>query len=330
MVEKVVKTVIIVIFISFTFFLTFGHVYTVKDTGNANAQTTHQIVSFAELTVSDVINKASISLREEDVVTPTLDATLDSGEINIVRSRPISVTIDKKTTTYYTTKLVVSDFLESIGVKLGDKDYISIPVGSELTTNSVVIKRYYEKEKVVRNNISYDTKYVKDPMVAKGVVYLKQEGKPGVLEKHYKEVYFGGEKIKEVFTYEKVTKAPVTKVYVEGTASSPTKFMNSFYVLSTAYAPTVAETDSNPWITASGLKSNYGVVAVDPKVIPLGTLLYVEGYGYAVAGDTGGAIKGNKIDVFFYYPSEARDWGVRRVKIYILDGKWKFQGKLDY
>jgi len=96
MVEKVVKTVIIVIFISFTFFLTFGHVYTVKDTGNANAQTTHQIVSFAELTVSDVINKASISLREEDVVTPTLDAALDSGEINIVRSRPISVQLTKK------------------------------------------------------------------------------------------------------------------------------------------------------------------------------------------------------------------------------------------
>ena len=56
------------------------------------------------------------------------------------------------------------------------------------------------------------------------------------------------------------------------------------------------------------------VIAVDPSVIPLGTKVYVEGYGYAVAADTGGAIKGYKIDVFFPSKSEAYRWGVRKVK----------------
>ncbi|WP_042148655.1 3D domain-containing protein [Paucisalibacillus sp. EB02] len=59
------------------------------------------------------------------------------------------------------------------------------------------------------------------------------------------------------------------------------------------------------------------VIAVDPSVIPLGSVVYVEGYGYAIAGDTGSAIKGNKIDVFVPSRAEALKWGVRRVKITI-------------
>lgn len=61
------------------------------------------------------------------------------------------------------------------------------------------------------------------------------------------------------------------------------------------------------------------VIAVDPKVIPLGTKVWVEGYGYAIAGDTGGAIKGNKIDVFIPSREQAMQWGRRTVKIKILD-----------
>lgn len=61
------------------------------------------------------------------------------------------------------------------------------------------------------------------------------------------------------------------------------------------------------------------VIAVDPKVIPLGTQVWVEGYGYAIAGDTGGAIKGNKIDVFIPSHDEAMQWGVKKVKIKILE-----------
>lgn len=77
-------------------------------------------------------------------------------------------------------------------------------------------------------------------------------------------------------------------------------------------------------VTASGTPTNrdidgYSTIAVDPRVIPLGSRVYVEGYGYAIAEDTGGAIKGNIIDVFFYSESEARSWGRRSVTVYILN-----------
>jgi len=72
-------------------------------------------------------------------------------------------------------------------------------------------------------------------------------------------------------------------------------------------------------ITASGMHVQRGVVAVDPGVIPLGTRLYVEGYGFSIAADTGGAIRGNKIDVFMYNLSDALVWGRRAVNVYILE-----------
>lgn len=72
-------------------------------------------------------------------------------------------------------------------------------------------------------------------------------------------------------------------------------------------------------ITATGLnlKKNPSIkaIAVDPKVIPLGSKVYVEGYGYAVAADKGGRIKGNRIDVFMPSKAKAIQWGVKTVKV---------------
>ena len=64
---------------------------------------------------------------------------------------------------------------------------------------------------------------------------------------------------------------------------------------------------------------NLKVIAVDPNVIPLGSKVWVEGYGYAIAGDTGGAIKGNKIDVLVQSKQEAIQWGRKKVRIKVLD-----------
>lgn len=70
--------------------------------------------------------------------------------------------------------------------------------------------------------------------------------------------------------------------------------------------------------TATGVEPRQGLIAVDPKVIPLGSRVYVEGYGYAIAADTGGAILGNKVDVFFPSLRECLNWGRRPVRLYLL------------
>jgi 3D (Asp-Asp-Asp) domain-containing protein len=71
-------------------------------------------------------------------------------------------------------------------------------------------------------------------------------------------------------------------------------------------------------MTASGLHAGFGVIAVDPSIIPLGTKLFIPGYGRAVAGDTGGAIHGHRIDLGFNTNGEAFEWGSRAVTVYLL------------
>lgn len=91
-------------------------------------------------------------------------------------------------------------------------------------------------------------------------------------------------------------------------------------VSATAYT---ADCEGCSGVTATGIdlneNPNQKVIAVDPKVIPLGSTVYVEGYGKAIAGDTGGAIKGKKIDLFMSSEKQALKWGRQQVEVKILD-----------
>ncbi len=126
---------------------------------------------------------------------------------------------------------------------------------------------------------------------------------------------------------EKTTAKAATKSKTVAKASTKTpsrsdsdNVVKEFTVSASAYT---AGCNGCTGITATGidLKKNpdVKVIAVDPKVIKLGTKVHVEGYGYAIAADKGSAIKGNKIDVFFPTKSEAYKWGRKDVKIKILE-----------
>lgn len=115
----------------------------------------------------------------------------------------------------------------------------------------------------------------------------------------------------------KKDKVKSKEVSNEGKQDSAAKTIT---VTATAYT---AKCDGCSGITSTGIDLNANpnkkVIAVDPKVIPLGTKVHVEGYGEAIAGDVGGAIKGKKIDVHVPTKSEASSWGVKTVDVTILD-----------
>ncbi|AIE58984.1 3D domain-containing protein [Bacillus methanolicus] len=101
-------------------------------------------------------------------------------------------------------------------------------------------------------------------------------------------------------------------------ASAKTAVYKTITVKASAYTATCKGCNG---ITATGLNlkknSSIKVVAVDPKIIPLGSKVYVEGYGYAIAADKGGRIRGNRIDVFMPSHSKAIQWGVKTVKVIV-------------
>lgn len=105
-----------------------------------------------------------------------------------------------------------------------------------------------------------------------------------------------------------------------GEAQVPPDYVKVLPMVATAYNGSVH--DNGQWAgqpSRSGLPLVPGVVAVDPEVIPLGTHLYVDGYGYAVAGDTGGAIQGNRIDLYMDASAkQVADFGIRHVNVYVL------------
>ena len=148
------------------------------------------------------------------------------------------------------------------------------------------------------------------------------EGQEGLVSKEYEITLENGKEVSRVVLNETKLKDKQDKVVAVGTklepiqvASRGTESGKEIYVTSTAYT---ANCNGCSGTTATGINlhanPNAKVIAVDPSVIPLGSKVYVEGYGYAVAADTGGAIKGNKIDVFFPSKSDAYRWGRKESK----------------
>ncbi len=106
---------------------------------------------------------------------------------------------------------------------------------------------------------------------------------------------------------------------------APANFKQVLNITATAYAPGPHDNDQWGNKTFTGEQIRPGVIAVDPSIIPLGSQLYIQypdGHGeYAVAKDTGGAIKGNRIDVAKWTVKEAQDFGVQHVKVFVLHDK---------
>ncbi|MBL8088365.1 MAG: G5 domain-containing protein [Chthonomonas sp.] len=166
------------------------------------------------------------------------------------------------------------------------------------------------------------TKYVFSRDIGKGRVVKTQEGVPGSITTTFKVIRDSEGKIlkREEIETVRVEAVPIImSMGKDGFKTDRGSFMGrkTMIVEATAYHPSAGL--KNPTFkTRMGLPAKYGVIAVDPKVIPLGTHVFVEGYGFAYACDTGGAIKGKKIDVCIEDHAKVRQWGRRKVKIHIL------------
>lgn len=162
-----------------------------------------------------------------------------------------------------------------------------------------------------------------DPESEIGEEKVLEEGTDGKLTQVWKiTLHLDKEYDKELLSSEKISPKP--KVVAKGTkivwrnlqtGDGEIKYWRKMRVWATHYDSRCLGCDE--W-TAIGMRAGKGVIAVDPKIIKLRSRVYIPGYGLAIAGDTGGAIKGNIIDLGFEDTRTAR-WNARYVDIYLLD-----------
>ena len=302
-------------------------------------------------TVSEFLAENNVELGEFDRLSMLLDDELyDEARVVVRKGRKFTLNIDGNIEIITTTKKTVREAFAEAGVLVSDSDRVEPPLDSNIEPDmNITVFRVASETITVDTEIPFTSREVSDSSLTKGTTKVKVKGVNGLKRTVYSITTENGVETKREIIEETVVREPTTRVIAVGTkaakktttkstgstkttsqGSGKTVTTNAGETLSYSKKITVsatAYTASSGKKTASGRVAQYGVIAVDPNVIPLGTKLYVEStddgkswqYGYCVAGDTGGAIKGNKIDLFFNTKSECLQFGRRSAIVYILN-----------
>lgn len=281
-------------------------------------------------TVQGVLSQNLIEVSSKDKVEPSLDSKIHENEsIKITRARNVAVKVDGKDLMIQSSEDTVNDMFQTEGIKINDMDRVEPDLDTAITDDlQVSVTRIEEKVIKEIQPIAYETIVKKDDSVTSNVIKTSQKGVAGEKEVTFKVMLEDGIEVGRNVIEELVLKEPVQEVVVKGTMQTlvlsrgdTISYKKKMNMEATAYAgDPVTATGTVPKRNPNGLST----IAVDPRVIPLGSKVYVEGYGYAVAEDTGGAIKNNIIDVFLNSESECNRWGRKRVNVYLIayPGQW--------
>lgn len=287
--------------------------------------------------VEDAITKANIKLNEHDQVTVPLKSKVEAGMIAFIkRAYPVNIEVDGKLIEVMTANEKTGEILKEYAISIGNQDRTE-PTADEKVSKYETIKVVRVKEKIVtqKEDIPFERMIQYNYKLDKGKINVIKKGENGEREAKYKVVYEDGKEVEKELIEEKVLKSPQEELIEEGTAMMVAtsrgniRAKKAIKMTATAYDISFESCgkypgDKNYGITRSGTKVRPGVVAVDPKVIPLGSKLYIKStdgskdYGIASAEDIGGAIKGNRIDLYFESPKDVKKYGRRKVLVYIL------------
>ena len=194
-----------------------------------------------------------------------------------------------------------------------------------LTTGVVFAKgRDGETEtRVEVKKIAPDVEYQFSRAIGPGRVVKARDGRPGEVKRTYTVYFQDGKPVKKELVKEEKTEPESTLMLMgrSGYPSSRGAYTRGRVLTmhASAYDPSPATIGRGATgLTKTGIRADYGIVAVDPRTIPLGSRVFVEGYGYAIAADIGSAIKGNRIDLCYMSRSTALRFGRKTVRVHVL------------
>ncbi|MEE0970032.1 MAG: G5 domain-containing protein [Clostridia bacterium] len=272
------------------------------------------------LAFSIICAAADISYSDAEENVPSIDEIIEADEdivtVNVVYG-------GYEYTTAKSAVVSVKEFLSGVGIELGENKALDVSEDSLIFDGQTISVGVLTTRKITEEfSIPFETVYKNSQTIPKGQVRTEKEGSYGTKTVTYEITLVNGEVISKDAVSEKITSEPVNAVCYKGiggtvTSEDGTKYNYSYYidVLATAY--------HTGGITATGHVANEEVVAVDPKVIPYGTKMFITGkwgeIGYRSAEDCGN-FKGDRVDICMEGTrAELLQFGRRNMRVYILE-----------
>nr|WP_084279230.1 G5 and 3D domain-containing protein [Anoxybacillus tepidamans] len=277
--------------------------------------------------VKELLAAQHIVLGPHDQVSPSIDANIQKGmNISLEKAFPVQLNVGGKQQQVWATSTTVADFLKQHNITLNELDRVEPSLNDKIKANMVVkVTKVQKVTDVVEEPVNFAVVTRRDASLPRGQQRVISPGEKGLVSKQYEVILENGKEVSRKLVKTETVKQSQDRVVAVGTRETyitsrgSAQSSREIYVTATAYTAYCSGC-SGKTRTGINLRSNphMKVIAVDPRIIPLGSKVYVEGYGYAIAGDTGAGINGYEIDVFFPDKSSAFRWGKKRVKVRII------------
>jgi len=299
----------------------------------------------AATTVEEALNAVGMPVREADSVLPGRAALLAPGlKVTVVRAPVVRFIDHGSAATRSTRATTVAELLAEAGVQLGPLDRVEPDLEEPVPERGEVrVIRVEEREVRLVETVPHATTEVLLPGFASWQPVTVRDGRDGERDVTYRVRVEDGVETARIpaqvidlapaiaqivarpapTRLETVPGAGLLRLSTDGSPPPGLNYVRTVQVVATAYDPGPVSTGKSPGdpgygITATGARFAPGIVAVDPRVIPFRTRMWVPGYGFGVAADTGSDIQGHRIDVGFDAYWEAVRWGRRSVTVYVL------------
>ena len=250
-----------------------------------------------------------------------------AGAGGVARPLQVTVILGDEVRDLPTAAATVRELLADLEITLGTLDRTHPSPDTPLAEGlEVRVTRVACREVTEDIILQADTFVLADPDRHVGPASILVEGQDGLLRRVWKTWEKDGEVTSRTMISEELVSPRRDRIVMRGARGIPTRaghwqhWRRPLEMEATAYDP--GPRSCGKWATgytATGVKAEKEIAAVDPNVTPMGTRLYVPGYGPALAADRGSAIKGMRIDLCFATYEEAIQFGRRPVKVYLLD-----------
>lgn len=292
---------------------------TVDDAG------TLQQVATTSSTVGDVLYEAGVTLYLGDSVEPALDEALSDGlTIRIDRSTPVTITVDGATLETRSQSATVGDALVDAGVTLAGLDYVIPPENANLRAGlQIRVVRVTEDVQAEPFAVPFETVYEASDALELDTRRVAQTGQDGVDQRVTRIRYEDGVEVRRIDEGIQRVTDPVNQIVQYGTnivvrtvdtPDGPVEYWRKLRLYATSYHPAALGGDN---VTATGKILKKGIVGIDPRLIPYGTRLYVPGYGYGEAADTGAPRRSQYWIDLGYEDDDWVSWS-RNVDVYLV------------